>query len=119
MKLLDRIFGWLLVVLVALHCVGTFYFHALLSPIFVQSLSGGIAGFLVAALNLLRAGRPLDRPVAILATVGALAWVAIGILFGVSIGNPLDPRGLAHAVVALALVAFGVRTLASARPGVA
>ena len=43
MKLLDRIFGWLLVVLVALHCVGTFYFHALLSPIFVQSLSGGIA----------------------------------------------------------------------------
>lgn len=107
----DRAISWLLAVAVALHCIGTFYFFAPMSPIFVQSLSGGIAGFLVVALNLLRAGRESDRAIARLAMAGALAWAGIGILFGFSVGNPLDPRGLIHAVLALMLVGFGARTL--------
>jgi hypothetical protein len=115
MRLFDRTIGVLLLLSVVLHCVGTFYFFPLLSPIFVQSLGSGVAGFLIGGLNLVRAGRPNDRTVGLFATIGAAAWLAIAVLFNLSLGNILDPRGSVHALLALILVFLGIRTLMQAK----
>jgi hypothetical protein len=114
---LDRIFGWLLVVGGLLHAVGSW--HALHNdpPQLVWALSGSLAALLVAALNLLRTGRPTDRPLAWVSFVASVAWVAIAVGFGAAIGHLGDPRAVIHAVNAVVLAGLSVRTLVRAPRG--
>ena len=111
MTILDRVFGWLLVVGGLLHGVGSWYALRNSSPQLVWALSGCLAAILVAALNLLRVGRPADRPLAWTSFAASLAWVAVAIGFGVAIGHPADPRAVFHAVIALVLAGLSLRTL--------
>ena len=67
MKVLDRVLGWLLVVGGLLHALGSWAAYRNAPPELLWALSGSLAALLLAALNLLRAGRPQDRP---------LAWVS-------------------------------------------
>src|SRR6516164_2810609 len=103
---LDRIFGWLLVAGGLLHAVGSWQaFHNDPSRL-LWALSGSLAALLVAALNLLRAGRPSDRPLAWVSFAASMAWVAVAVGFGAVIGHLTDPRAVIHAVNAAVLAAL-------------
>jgi hypothetical protein len=109
--ILDRIFGWLLVVGGLLHAGGSWrVFHNDPSQL-VWALSGSLAALLVAALNLLRVGRPNDRPLAWVSFCASLAWLAVALGLGAAIGNFADPRVVIHAINAAVLAGLSVRTL--------
>jgi hypothetical protein len=110
-RIIDRIFGVLLLVGAGLHVVGTLRTYAIGSEALVWSLSGTLAAGLVAVLNLVRAGRPEDHTLAWITLVGSLAWAGVAIAFGAAIGNLFDPRVLWHAITALVLAGFSLRTL--------
>src|SRR5689334_20174906 len=111
LNLLDRIFGWLLVVGGLLHALGSWTAYHNSPPELLWALSGSLAALLLAALNLLRAGRPQDRPLAWVCVFGCVAWIAVAVSFGRIIGNVLDPRPLIHTVNAAVLAGMSVRTL--------
>jgi len=108
MKVVDRVFGWLLVVGSLLHAVGSFAAYRSMPEVLLWSLSGSLAGLLLAALNLLRAGRPGDHSLARVSFAGCVAWVAVALGFGKVIGNFLDFRVLTHAIIAAVLAVFSV-----------
>lgn len=111
MKAADRLCGWLLVVGAILHTVGTLVLAEWMSGVFVWALSGSVAAMLTATLNLLRAARPADRAVALLATGGTVGWLIVCVLFAINIHHALDPRVVVQAGNSLALLFFCVRTL--------
>ncbi len=119
MKTLDRVFGWLLVVGGLLHAFGSWTAYHTAPAQLLWAWSGSLAALLLATLNLLRAGRPDDRPLAWVSLAGCLAWIVVAVSFGKVIGNVLDPRAVIHALNAAALAAMSVRTLIQARNGVA
>ena len=114
MRTIDRVFGWLLVVGGILHTFGSVVGLAHKPDVLVWALSGSLAALLLAALNLMRVNRPHDRTLALVCVAGSVAWVFVAIGFGVSIGNALDPRALIHAVNAVVLAGFSIRTAARA-----
>ena len=117
MKTIDRIFGWLLIVGSAGHTAGTVMWTEPMSGIFIWSLGSSLAAALLGVLNLVRAGRPGDRTLALITTIGTALWAALALAFGVSIHNVLDPRPMIHIVVSVVLVVFGVRTLSRTAAG--
>jgi hypothetical protein len=116
---LDRTFGWLLVVGALLHAGGSWHAFHDDPPRLLWALSGSLAALLVAALNLLRVGRPTDRPLAWVSLAASLAWVAVAVGFGAVIGRLGDPRAMIHAVNAAVLAALSLRTLMRAPPAAA
>jgi len=119
MTILDRIFGWLLVVGGLLHASGSWHAFHNDPPQLLWALSGSLAALLVATLNLLRVGRPTDRPLAWVSFVASVAWAAVAVGFGVVIGNLADPRAVIHAVNAAVLAGLSLRTLMRAPQGAA
>lgn len=118
MNVIDRIFGWLLVVGALLHAGGSWAGYRNSPETLVWAWSGSLAALLIAALNLLRVGRCQDRGIAWVSLVSSLAWVAVALAFGLSIGNILDPRALIHGINALVLAALSLRTAVRAtEPG--
>lgn len=117
MTILDRTFGWLLVVGGLLHAGGSWHaFHN--DPLqLLWALSGSLAALLVAALNLLRVGRPADRPLAWISFVASVAWLAVAVGFGAVIGHLADPRAVIHGVNAAVLAGLSLRTLMRAPRG--
>jgi len=103
MKVLDLAFGWLLVMGSLLHGVGSFVAYRDMPVTLLWSLSGTLAGLLLASLNLLRAGRPNDRTLAWVSFVGCLGWMGVAVGFGKVSGNVLDVRALTHAINAVVL----------------
>jgi hypothetical protein len=110
LKTLDRSFGWLLVVGSLLHAMGVAQAYRSMPETLLWALSGTLAGLLLAALNLLRVGRPEDRSLAWVCVVGGLGWLAIVIAFGRLIGNLLDFRVLIQGVITLVLVGMSLRS---------
>jgi hypothetical protein len=117
MRTLDLVFGWLLVIGGVLHAIGSWAGYMTAPETLLWALAGSIAALLVAALNLLRVGRPDDRPLALVSLAGAIAWMAVALGFGAVIGNVLDPRALIHVLNALVLAGMSLRTVARAKPG--
>jgi len=110
-RILDRVFGVLLLIGSALHSYGSISSYRLGTPELVWALSGSLAGGLTAAINLVRSGRPKDLAIAWLALVAGIAWFAVAIGYGAAIGNIFDPRVLWHATCSLVLVFFSLRTV--------
>jgi hypothetical protein len=108
----DLTLGWLLVIGGLLHAYGSIKAYDAMSPTLVWALSGSLAALLLAAINIMRANRPHDRTLASVAFVGSLAWLALAIDFGLSIGHVLDVRVVWHAICAVGLAGFSLRTLA-------
>jgi hypothetical protein len=117
LKAIDRVFGALLILAACGHTAGTVLRTPFMSGIFVWSLGSSLAAFLLAALHLVRAGRPWDRPLAGIAAVGTACWILVALGFGVSIGNVVDPRVMTQAGVSAVLVGFSVRTLVRGAAG--
>ena len=112
MKIVDRIFGVLLILATCGHIGGTLVWLPAMTGMWVWSLGAALCGLVLGPLHLLRAGRPNDRPVALIATLGTVGWLLIALAFGLSIHHVLDPRPLSHMVISAGLIAFGVRTIA-------
>jgi uncharacterized membrane protein YgdD (TMEM256/DUF423 family) len=110
------VLGWLLVLSGLLHAFGSWTGYRNSSETLLWALSGSLAALLVAALNLLRVNRPADRPLALVALAGALAWTGIALGFGAVISNALDPRAVIHAVIAVALAGMSLRTVLGSNP---
>ncbi len=113
MKTADRVFGWLMILGTCLHTTGTFLLTKFMSDVFVWSLGASIAGFLLGALNLVRAGRPADKTIAYITVVGTFLWAMLAVTFGVSIGHVFDSRVVINVVISGALIAFGMRMIKS------
>jgi hypothetical protein len=111
LKAVDRIFGVLLILAACGHTVGTILWTQPMSGIFIWSLGSSLAAVLLGALNIVRAGRPDDKTLAAITTIGTSCWALLAWAFGMSIGNVLDPRPLSHTVISAVLIAFGVLTL--------
>lgn len=119
MKIMDRVFGYLLILGALGHTIGTIIWLRPMSQLFIWSLGAALAAFVLGALNVLRAGRPGDRAVAAIAVIGTFAWMLVALAFGISIHHVLDPRPFSHIVISLVLVIFGVRSLTLAPKPVA
>jgi len=111
MTRLDRFFAGLLLFGATGHTAGTLAFYTWPSEIFVWSLGASLAAFLLGAINLLRTNRLNDLALAWTCAIGALAWLAIAVAFGVVIGEIADPRVLIHAIAAVGLLVMSLRTV--------
>lgn len=111
MKSTDRVFGVLLILSSCGHTVGTILWAPFMSGLFVWSLGASIAAALTGVLNVVRAGRPSDKTIAVIATAATAGWLMICLAFGKSIANFADPRVIGNCVIATVLVCFGVRTI--------
>jgi hypothetical protein len=110
-KQIDRIFGCLLLVGTVGHTIGTILWTQPMSALFIWSLGSSLSTALLGTLNLVRAGRPRDKTLAVITAIGTACLGIHAFAFGVSIGNVLDPRALFHMVVSAVLVLFSLRTL--------
>ena len=117
MKILDRILACVLGLGAIGHGVGSClgYRHEPLTMLW--ALCASILGLLLAAINLLRSGRPADRPLAWICFAGPIAMAASAFAFGGLIGNVLDPRALGNGGTAVVLAAFSLRTALRPDPG--
>ena len=111
LRKVDIVFGVLFLLGALGHTIGTFVLLPSMSGLWVWSLGAAIAAWVLGSLNLLRASRPSDKSVALIAVIGTAAWVFIALAFGRSIGNVADPRALFHAGIGTVLVLFGIATL--------
>ena len=82
-----------------------------MSGIFIWSLGSSLAAVLLAALNIVRAGRPDDKTLAVITAVGTTLWALVAFAFGVSMHNVRDPRPLGHVAISIILVIFSAITL--------
>jgi len=114
LKIIDRIFGCLLVLASCGHTVGTILWTKPMSGMFIWSLGAALAGLLLGALNIVRAGRPEDRTLAVITSIGTACWGLVTFGFGKSIGNIFDPRPLGHVIISMVLVIFGLITITRA-----
>lgn len=117
LRVIDGIFGVLLALAAGAHTVGTILCTQPMSGIFIWSLGSSLAAFLLAALNLVRAGRPEDKTLAVIAAVGTTCWAQVAFAFGLSIHNICDPRPLGHVTISFVLVLFSILTLSRKSTG--
>jgi hypothetical protein len=109
MKTIDRLFGCLMFLGGIGHGIGSYQFYKLQPTNLLWALSASFATFQLAALNLLRTGRPGDRSLAWTCFAGCLVQVGFAVTFGRLIGNMLDFRPFVTAILALVLAAFSLR----------
>lgn len=112
----DYFFGGFFAVGALLHALGSIGAYADRPDTLLWALSATLAGLLLSGLNLMRAGRPGDRPLAGLCLFGALAWIVIDVSFGNLIGNVFDARVLVQGATAAVLAAFSVNSLRLGKP---
>ena len=110
MKTLDRVFGCLMFLGGIGHGIGSYKAYGYDHMVLLWAWSASLAVFLLAGINLLRAGRPADRALAWISLVGCMAWMGLVVWFGQLIGTMLDFRPLVNLVVALALAIFSMRS---------
>ena len=110
MKIADRIFGCVLFLGGIAHGVASYRFYRNQPTNMLWALSFSFAVFLLAALNLLRSGRPGDRALAWVCFAGCLVHIGLTTWFGSLIGNMFDFRVVVNIVLALGLAAFSVRS---------
>jgi hypothetical protein len=67
--------------------------------------------FLLGTVNLIRAGRPGDRPLAWNSLIFNLCWFAAAIQFGLVFHNLKDPRVIGFAVITLALCTMSLLSM--------
>jgi hypothetical protein len=110
MRTLDRIFGVLLFLGGIGHGIGTYQAYSKDPMYLLWALSASFAVFLLAAVNLLRAGRRGDHALAWISFAGCLVWIGFAFWFGMLIGNLLDFRPAVNLIVTLALAILSLRS---------
>jgi hypothetical protein len=110
-KTTIRILSWLLVLGGLAHSFGAWRAYSTQPVTLIWAWSGTLAALLLAALNLQRATRLDDVPLALICLGGSLAWAAVSFAFARAAGIPLDPRPMTHVVLGVALAATTLPTL--------
>ena len=110
MKALDRLFGCLMFLGGVGHGLGSYQAYKNQPSLLLWALSASFAIWLLAAINLLRAGRKGDHPLAWISLAGCLLWTIFVLWFGQLIGNFLDFRVIVNLIIALALAGFSLRS---------
>jgi hypothetical protein len=110
MKALDRVFGVLLILGGFGHGFGSYQAYKNQAADLLWALSASFAIWLLAAVNLLRAGRKGDRALSWISFAGCLVWIGFVIWFGRLIGNMLDFRVLVNLIVTAVLAMFSLRS---------
>jgi uncharacterized membrane protein YjjB (DUF3815 family) len=108
-KTVDRIFGWLLLIGGLLHGMGSLQGYGKNHEMLLWALCASLAVLLLAAINLLRVGRPQDRALAWISFLGCIGWLVAAIAFGRLIGNIFDFRPLTHEIITIVLAIFSLR----------
>jgi hypothetical protein len=116
-KTVDRGLACLLILGALLHIMGSWMGYRHAPEMLLWSLAASLATLLVAALNLLRVGRPHDRPLAWVCVGGCLGHIAIALGYGAISGNVLDLRVLINALAAAVLAVFSLRTAVGTMDG--
>jgi hypothetical protein len=110
---LDKTLVALLVLGAFGHTMGSLQFYKGQPHALFWALCTSVLILTIAAMNWLRADRPLDSGLAWVTAVATLAYAAISLGFGFLIGNPLDWRALSFGAVSIALAILSVRTAVS------
>jgi len=110
MKALDRVFGCLLILAGLGHGLGSYRAYSNQPMNLIWALSASFAIWLLAAVNLLRAGRRGDHALSWISFAGCLVWLGFAIWFGVLIRNIFDFRPLINVIITGALAVFSLRT---------
>lgn len=110
LRFVDRALSALLILGAAGHTFGVLQFYRTQPDALFWSLTETVLVLLLAAVNLLRAGRPTDRGLAWICVLFSAIYVGISLCFGRLIGDMLDFRVLAFGIVALGLTLFSLRT---------
>lgn len=110
MKVVDRVFGCLLAIGGVLHGFGSWAVYHGQPMSLLWALSASFAVLLLAAVNLLRAGRRRDHALGWISFAGCLVWIGFTLWFGKLIGNILDFRPLINLVLTAVLAIFSLRT---------
>lgn len=111
MKRIDYALAILLIIFSAGHgFLGTLAAEGWDSPESLWSFSGSVAAWLVAAINILRTGRPRDKGVAMVALIGALSWIGLMAWLAVVADMVFDIRIWLFIGTATGLALFSVRT---------
>lgn len=116
MRPLERTLAWLLIICSLIHAYGACSAYKGRAEIMLWALSATLAMLLVAALNLLRIGRPGDRPLAWISFFACIGWLAIVLAFGAISGNMLDLRVVALTIITVALAIFSIRSACGVPP---
>lgn len=110
MRMLDRAFGCLLMLGGVGHGIGSYKAYKDEPMSLLWALSASFAIWLLAAVNLLRAGRVRDHALSWISFAGCLAWIGLAAWFGMLIGNMLDFRPLGNLIITVVLAAFSLRS---------
>jgi len=110
MKALDRVFGCLLFLGGIGHGLGSYQAYKNQPISLLWALSASFAVWLLAGLNLLRAGRRGDRALSWISFAGCIVWIGFVIWFGALIGNFFDFRPLVNLIITLVLAGFSLRS---------
>jgi len=113
MKVLDRIFGCLLILGGCGHTAGTLIGYKGKPELMLWSLGASTFIFLLGAINLVRAGRRGDRTLGWITLVFNLCQIASVVAFGRLIQNMADPRVIGFIVICAVLSLMSLRTIAS------
>ena len=111
MRTIDRTFGWLLILATCGHTMGTLKFYPAMTDVWVWSLSASLAGAILGAINIIRAGRSGDGALAVVTAGGCAGWALMALAFGSSIHNLRDPRVVGNVFIAAVLLACSCATL--------
>src|SRR5262249_33676243 len=115
MKALDRVFGCLLGLGAFGHAAGSFNAYSNQPMSLLWALSASFAVLLLAAVNLLRAGRRGDHALAWISFAGCVVWMGFVLWFGKIIGSIFDFRALVNLILAIILAIFSLRSALTPR----
>lgn len=110
-KRIDLLFGFLLALGGVAHGVGCWYAYHTQSGLLLWALCASFAVILLAAVNILRAFRQTDRPLAWICLAGCLVWIGFVLWFGRLLGNMFDWRALTHLILTTVLAVFCIQTI--------
>lgn len=116
MRMLDRIFGWLMVLSALLHSYGCFVVYRHQPELLLWSLCAGLAELYLGGMNLVRAERRHDLVLARLAVFGNITWLIAICGYATLIGHFFDPRVLSQFTVTVVLLGLSLRARNRSRP---
>ena len=109
LRVLDKTLAVLLALGAVGHTLGSFKAFHDQPAVLLWALCASVLIVVVGAINLLRASRRGDRPLAGIAAFGALSWFVACLAFGMIIENVLDVRVLVFGLLSAGLFVFSLR----------
>jgi hypothetical protein len=105
---LDRALSIVLLLGALGHTLGSVRFYAGEPLTLLWALCASLLLVLIAAVNLLRTARPLDRALAWVSVAATASWLGVSVAFALVTGKPFDPRVVIFVALSLGLIVLGL-----------